>query len=164
MLRLLGLVKHDQGDLSTAQRLLTDSVNAEREFGNKVGLALALISLAEVLLDSGDSAAAKTRLCAALAIQQANNEYVVMSNLLEGFACLAAEIADPRLSARLFGRSEHFREEMSGKAVRSLSILRRERYVTAARTSLQDNVAFDQAWNEGRSMQLDEAVRCMLQV
>ena len=79
---------------------------------------------------------------------------------LETFAELALAEHAPERAARIWGATEHLREEIE------VPILLDEQAgyqstVAAARAVLGDE-AFDRAWNEGRGMPLEEVVRYAL--
>src|SRR5471032_1796580 len=65
-----------------------------------------------------------------------------------------------RGAARLWGATEALRQEMGGARAVHMRVAF-ERHVKPVRAILTDE-AFDQAWNEGRAMSLDEAVRYAL--
>ena len=64
-------------------------------------------------------------------------------------------------AARTFGAAERLREVL-GSPRSPTDIPRYERQVAAARAALGDDAEFDRAWQEGRTMDLEEAVRYAL--
>src|SRR6202008_4826338 len=79
---------------------------------------------------------------------------------LEGLASIAAATASPRRAARLWGATDALRHEIGN--VRAVDeTLAYERHVAPVRATLTPD-AFDRAWDEGRAMTLDEAVRYAL--
>jgi hypothetical protein len=140
-----------------------EALEGQREFGNKLGTAKTLIWLGTVSHDLGDILPAKMQLREALLIEQAvAGSTVSMAQGLEAFAGLSLHWASPIDAARLWGRAQRLREEIGSP----LGIAERDRYqrqVAAARNALQDDPAFDLAWNEGRSMILEEAVQWAMQ-
>jgi hypothetical protein len=79
---------------------------------------------------------------------------------LEGLAGLAAATAAPRRAARLWGAADALRQE-TGYARSVYESIAYERQLKAVRAILMAE-AFDQAWDEGRAMSLDDAVRYAL--
>jgi hypothetical protein len=79
---------------------------------------------------------------------------------LGGFASVAAATATPRRAARLWGAADALRPEFGNARSVHLSTAY-ERQVKAVRALLTSE-AFDQAWDEGRAMTLDDAVRYAL--
>ena len=73
---------------------------------------------------------------------------------------LAAATAAPRRAARLWGAADTLQQEMGGARTVNQKIIY-ERQVQPVRAILTDE-AFDQAWDEGRAMTLDDAVRYAL--
>jgi non-specific serine/threonine protein kinase len=133
-------------------------LEVQREFGNRQGIAKTLVWLGIVSQDEGDTSTAKTQLREALAIQQALGDRIYMAAALEAFAGLSLEFASPTEAARLWGRAQRLREEIG--APQGISDRARyERQVAAARSALHDDAAFDRAWDEGRSLTLDDVVR-----
>jgi hypothetical protein len=76
---------------------------------------------------------------------------------LEGLAGVAAATAAPRRAARLWGAAHALQQEMGGARSVHQKIIY-ERQVQPVRAILTAQ-AFDQAWDEGRAMSLDDAVR-----
>jgi hypothetical protein len=79
---------------------------------------------------------------------------------LEGFAGVAAATAAPRRAARLWGAADALRQEI-GSARSVHERIAYEPQIKAVRAILTAE-AFDQAWDEGRVMTLDDAVRYAL--
>jgi hypothetical protein len=79
---------------------------------------------------------------------------------LEGLAGVAAATAAPRRAARLWGAADALRREI-GNAREVRESIAYERQVKPVRAILAAE-AFDRAWDEGRAMSLDDAVRYAL--
>lgn len=79
---------------------------------------------------------------------------------LEGHADAAVAKAAPRRAARLWGAADALRQETGSTRTVHESIAY-ERQVKAVRAILTAE-AFDLAWDEGRAMSLDDAVRYAL--
>jgi hypothetical protein len=79
---------------------------------------------------------------------------------LEGLGGIAAATAAPPRAARLWGAADALRREI-GNARSVHESIAYERQVKAVRAILTAE-AFDQAWDEGRAMSLDHAVRYAL--
>ena len=58
------------------------------------------------------------------------------------------------------GFTERLREEFQEPSLNSW----RDAQIAAGHRALQDDAAFDRAWEEGRSWTLDEAVRCAMEI
>ena len=74
---------------------------------------------------------------------------------------LSPAFASAACAARLWGCAQRLREEI-GSPMSTPERTRHDRLVTAARSALHDDAAFDRAWTEGRSWTLDQAVRYAL--
>jgi hypothetical protein len=74
---------------------------------------------------------------------------------------LSLEFAGARDAARLWGRAQSLREE-TGTPQPAAVRLRCDRHIAAARGQLNDDAAFDRAWTKGRSLNLEEVVRTIL--
>jgi hypothetical protein len=160
MLGELGRVRHVLGDPSGGRELLLRALATEQEFKNQRGIAWTLTRLAAVSHDLGDAATAKVQLSEGLTVAQTINDRRAMVEALEAFAGLSAESADSYHAARLFGCAERVREGLA--MTMEAPTTQFKRTVAAARRALHDDAAFDRAWDEGRSMTLDEAVRHVL--
>ena len=80
-----------------------------------------------------------------------------MCHALETFAAVAHTLDGGLVAARVWGCVERTREDLASPITpSSQSWYARE--VMAARAALNDDAAFDVAWNEGRAMTLDQAV------
>ena len=79
---------------------------------------------------------------------------------LEGLAGVAAATAAPRRAARLWGAAIVLRQEI-GNARSVHESIAYDRHLKSVRATLTAE-AFDQAWDEGRAMFLDDAVRYAL--
>ena len=79
---------------------------------------------------------------------------------LKGLADAAAATAAPRRAARLWGAADALRQEI-GNARLAYQSVAYERQVKDVRAKLKAE-ASDQAWDEGRPMSLDDAVRYAL--
>jgi len=162
-LGFLGRVKHARGDPQQARVILVEALEATKEHGDTLGIALDLYWLGEVFHDCGDIQTAREHLSEALAVLQ-ESENVNLVGALEGLAGLARDLAGPVVAARLWGRAQRRREEVGLGGNSPFERIRRDRLIALARAELGDDPAFDRAWDEGRSMSLDDAVRLALSI
>jgi predicted ATPase/DNA-binding winged helix-turn-helix (wHTH) protein len=152
---LVGEVLHACGELQAARDALTEAVAQLRGFGDPENLAHACMHLALVCQDLRDLAAARDFLQIPL------DQYPRIFgsgqlSCLEAFAGLLSELADPLVGARLWGCVERHAEEKQ-RPHEVLARSRQRRLQQLARQALQDDAAFDRAWNEGREWSLDQA-------
>jgi predicted ATPase len=156
----LAIALHEQGKWAAAREFYDQALVVAHELGTpwEIGDAHNVIGWAEC--DEGHRDLALKHFTEGITILHGiGNPPGVMASL-EGLACLAATSAAPRRAARLWGATEALRQEMGGARAVHMRVAF-ERHVKPVRAILTDE-AFDQAWNEGRAMSLDEAVRYAL--
>ena len=164
----LGAVAYVQGDEARATRLLETSLALARELGGKACMGWDLTFLGRVATAQGDYNQAAAQLAEALTLFGELRYKDAIAFTLEGFAGLAVAsaqaqataAADARASAlhaaRLFGAGEVLREKIN----LPMSPVDRPDYErdVAAAHALLDETAFEEAWAEGRTMTLEQAV------
>ncbi|MDM0115972.1 tetratricopeptide repeat protein [Variovorax sp. J22R133] len=161
-LSVLGEVRLAQGEFEAARCLLLEALEGQRALGDRPGTASTLLALAIVSHDEGDVAAAKSQLKEALDTMP-TGDALSHAAWLDAFAGLSLAFASASCAARLWGCTQRLREEI-GSPMTTPERARHERLMAAARSALQDDSAFDAAWNEGRAWALDEAVRYALKL
>ena len=131
-----------------------------RELGGPWAIGNALNEIGRAECDEGHHELALKHLAEGMTILHGlgNRQGVIES--LEGLAGVAAATAAPRRAARLWGAADALRQEIGNARSVHLSI-DYERHVKSVRATLTAE-AFDQAWDEGRAMSLDDAVRYAL--
>ena len=105
-------------------------------------------------------ALAEESMVESLRIAQALGAGVQTAEALETFAELALTKQAPERAARIWGATEHLREEIEAP-ISFDEQADYQRAVAAARVALGDD-AFDDAWYEGRAMPLEDAVKYAL--
>jgi non-specific serine/threonine protein kinase len=155
-LSILGNVACDQGDLATASTLNQESLAIGRELGDRDCIATALHSLGVVAFLRGDFGAAHSHYVEGLAIRRELGDRLGLARVLERVAVLAAARGDSLAAARTWGAAERLREEL-GSPMSPNERPHNDRYIAAARSAAGDESAFDQAWQQGREMSLNEA-------
>lgn len=154
----LGKVEYLLGDNRSARSRLMEALAGEREFGHRQGIAKALVWLGIVSHDEGNVRLARTHLGEALEILQVITDRQTIGTALEAIAGLCLESSSAADGACLLGHAQHLRDEFD--AVRTeFEVQRYERMRAALRAGLNDDVAFDRAWQKGRSLTMDEAFR-----
>ena len=76
---------------------------------------------------------------------------------LERLAALAASLVSPLRAARICGAAERIRAEI-GSALEPKERSQLEQRVAAAGEALGDDAASDRAWQDGRSLRLEQAI------
>jgi predicted ATPase/class 3 adenylate cyclase len=153
----LGHVARLQGDGQTAEDRFEESLAIFRELEDALGQAAVLQSLVEVASERNDHQRAfslqrvSTRLLKEI-------QYVSgLISSLDAQAGLMARLGQPRVAARLWGAYRALGKEIGLERAHPLEAAARDELVASVRAALGDEV-FEQAWAEGASMTLDEAV------
>jgi len=157
----LAIALHGQGQWDAARELFRQSLESIRGgAGGRETLVWILkeIGRAECDEDRPDLALRHFAECVAIAMEIGARSNLIDS--LEGCAGVAAASGAPIRAARLWGAADALRQEdanpMSPRE--SMSFDRQARRVRDTLT----NDEFNQAWNQGRAMTLDDAVRYAL--
>jgi hypothetical protein len=119
-----------------------------------------LLPVADTLLDEGNRGAARDALTESLTIYTELGERAAVPYLLDDFSAVLSHEGHAEMSLQLAGAAEALREEIGMQ----LSPGERERFEhlrARARSSL-DGEAAAAAWNAGRNMSLERAVRIAL--
>jgi hypothetical protein len=124
----------------------------------QIGNALHEIGRAEC--DEGRHDAALKHFAEGITILHGLGDRSGVIDSLQALAGFAAATAAPRRAARLWGAADALRQEI-GNARSVDESIAYERQVKPVRATLTAE-AFDQAWEEGSAMTLDDAVRYAL--
>jgi predicted ATPase/DNA-binding SARP family transcriptional activator len=172
-LNSLGIVAYQRGDGETAQALNEESLRLRRELGDKWGIAASLHSLGLLARQRGEDAAARTLYAESLTLRRELGDRRGIAASLTGLGALAAErvqrawppgmleeleqAGSAEGVARLFGAVDGLLESIGGV----LDMEDRqayERHVAQVRTLLGAE-AFARAWEAGRALSLEQALR-----
>jgi predicted ATPase/class 3 adenylate cyclase len=153
----LGELSLQAGDLPAAGARFARSLEVAKDAENKRGEALALWWTGKADFANGDGANARIHLGAALRAFQDSEMYAEVLASVEDHAGLWASLGHAAEAARVYGAAAAARERL---------VLRREprsvkdwdNGIAAARKALGDS-AFEAAWAEGQTWQLDMAIR-----
>jgi predicted ATPase/DNA-binding SARP family transcriptional activator/DNA-binding CsgD family transcriptional regulator len=160
----LGVTALYEGDYERTGALAKESLAIYRELGDKRGMSLCHIDLGLIELIRGNHEQAGPLLEESLLVLRGSEDKFCLAYGIFGLAAVAGARAQPRRAARLWGAAEALREEIG---VVSLTQLELQAYdyegrVSAARTMLGDEGAWERAWAEGRAMTPDQAVEYAL--
>jgi non-specific serine/threonine protein kinase len=158
----LAVVVHARGDALGAFKVLDEASIIARDAADQPevgGSILGALSRerGRIACKEGMLVLARQSLLESLTIVERLTSTVLTVGTLETFAELALAEHAPARAARIWGSTEHPREELDAP----IPFAERADYqkgVAAARAALGDE-AFERAWAEGRAMSLDEAVR-----
>jgi len=156
----LAIALHRQGQWAAARELLEQALAVARELEAPWEIGNALHEIGRVECDEGRHDLALTHFAESMNILHGLGDRRGVIESLEGLAGLAAATAAPRRAARLWGAADALRQEM-GSARSVDEGIAYERQVKPVRAILTAE-AFDQAWDEGRAMSLDDTVRYAL--
>jgi predicted ATPase/DNA-binding SARP family transcriptional activator len=153
----LGYLALAEGDLGAATALLEESLALAVELGDKYWTALSLLRLAKVARAEGDHGRASALDGRALTLASELGAKRALAEWLEGMARTAVAQEAFDRAVVLLGAADAVRDEL-GAPLPPAERPGHEKDLAAARASLGDD-AFAAAWEAGRAMPLEEAVR-----
>jgi predicted ATPase len=157
----MAMSERDQSRYPQAGRLLERALIIYRQSGNKDMVATTLSGLAHVETLAGNQSRARTLLDEALAHFRETGNKRGMTDVLAGLSQLTATAGPPATAARLLGASDALLEAI-GIHLNPRERAEFEQRVSAVRAQIGDEV-FQAAWDEGRSMSLEQAIACALE-
>ena len=160
-LHVLGKLAARAGQAGTARALLGESLALHRQLGNQRGVSRALASLGELALQEAALSSAGRDYAEALRVCEGTGERFDIAGCLAGIARLTAD-HDPRLAVRLASSALGVWHELGARPYPEDGA-ELDRALGDLRTRLAPRV-FDDAWQVGRAMSLDEATEVALAV
>jgi tetratricopeptide (TPR) repeat protein len=153
----LGAAARHQGDLAGARSLYEESLAIFRDLGDREGIATALNKLGEIDLAEGDLDLARARQGDSVTRFKALGDRSGIAASLEALARVAVAAGEPDRASRIWGAIERLREEL-GITRLPRERQEHERAVAAARIAVNNDAAFDAAWQKGRAMNTEEVI------
>lgn len=153
----LGLLASKLGDHRAARERHQESLTLRRGLGDALGVAESLNHLGHLALSQGDIEQAATAFHEALTIDQEAGNALGIAIAFEAFATLALMQGETRRAAHLWGAAEVLREAL-GAPLSELAREAQAHEVSLAR-DLPGGARLASAWNEGRGLTLEEAMR-----
>jgi tetratricopeptide (TPR) repeat protein len=157
----LALIVLEQGDLDAAKKLLQESLEIKRSMGDKPGIGLSLNNLGIVALEQKEYEAAKEYFLEGLFLEhEIGAQHTLIYDLI-GLAGLAMHLGleeqDEKLTGRAVRLAAAAESQLTSIGASMEPIIRRlfERVVEESKTTLGEG-SFAQAWNEGRTMTIEE--------
>ncbi len=157
----LGYLCVREGDLAAARAHLDESIAVVRELDDRPGIANVLAVIGSLELAQGDYSVARLCYAESLRLARELGNDRELANLLGHFARLAAAEKRPARAASLWGAAEARRAE-SLSPISPVDLPAYERDLASARAALADDL-WQTAWDEGRAMPVEEAVRYALE-
>ena len=154
--RMLGEIALDAGDATTARERFARSLAICRDAGERGGEASTLWLMGKADLAEGDWRAAHERLGAALRAFRAYGMNAEVLGCIEDHAALARAYGLAELAVSLCAAADAHRERVA--LPRPPRRYQQWQNAMVATRALVDDGAFDAAWSQGRTWELDEAV------
>ncbi len=158
----LGSLAAAQGDYRGCRTHLEESLAIWRELGDRGAIATTLENLGGRAYEQGELAAARALHAESLTLRRQVGDKLGIIISLEQLAAVAASLGSPLRATRIWGRAECLRAEI-GSALEPKDRSRQDQRVAAARAALEDDAAFDRAWQDGRSLTLEQAIDLALE-
>jgi predicted ATPase len=152
---ILSITARLRGELETSRDLVEKSIDLHRGLGDRFGATVGLYMLGRVAFAQGDFATAEPSFLEALANDELVGNRTGIGITLDNLAAQASQRGEHLRALRLAGASESLKEAAGGHAPPPLVDLPDPR--EAARGVLSE-AAVRVAWEEGRSMTMEQAV------
>jgi DNA-binding CsgD family transcriptional regulator len=151
-----------RGDWGEAFALHEEALELYREVGNKWGITRCLIYLGLISVGLEQHARARVLLREFMHVSREVDDKLSSQYFFAGLACVADSERNTARAARLWGISEAIREA-AGLQLPPLasSVMKYESRLTESRARLGE-VAFEEAWSEGKAMTTEQAIEYAL--
>ena len=158
----MAVATHLQGDAPRAVALLEESRLLFQEVGDRRSAAVAALNLADALRDSGDLPQAVDQYRDALAEFAAADDHQGVAQVFLGLGGVMARVGQFESAAKLLGAASVLKPgEEPGSSEKSHEIANLKADLDAIRGALGEE-AFTAAWEAGRALSLDAAVKVAL--
>ena len=158
---LMANVQIKAGDSQAAARSSTESLALFRNQGNLWGIAWALESIGKLAISQGDYEHALASLSESVKLNAQIGDKLGLSFSMEAQAITLGECGQYADAARLWGFTEAFRQSVHS-SLPPIHQVDYDPYIKSLRSALGEQ-AFDMAWNEGRSLTLEQATTLAVQ-
>ncbi len=150
------------GEVGRAQKYFEESHANFSELEDVMGQAGTLSGLVQVALDSGDDAGALSMLIVATELYSRIRYVAGLLDSLELFATIVERRGESATAARLWGARYTLGSEIGRETDHPLETGAHNEAIARVRSTLGDE-AFEQAWERGAAMTLEEAVELALE-
>lgn len=157
----MGQVAARAGDGAAAGPLLREALAVARSLGDDRGAATALAQLGSLTEEDGELDAAQAYLADSLQLRITLQDRRGVADSLERLASLAASFGEPRRAATLLGAADGVRAAIGAPLPPGERSARGD--PAADCRSALGEVEYATAWQEGRQLGLDDAVRVALE-
>jgi predicted ATPase/DNA-binding CsgD family transcriptional regulator len=152
----LGVVARLEGDLERSEGLLTEGLALSRDVSDKWRMALSLHSLGLVAFRRDDHRRAAALYAESLALASQLRDRWIADDCLNGLASVACARGHYTEAARMLGAADGLRETLGYRPLADVQS-DHDRCIATARVGL-GTAGFDAAWNEGRTMALEQVI------
>jgi predicted ATPase/class 3 adenylate cyclase len=153
----LGNVANAQGDYAAARALHEECRAMRNEAGDRYGVGASLNNLGNVALGEMDYAAAQSLYLESISNTREIDDRLGIAISLQGLGAVAAGLQNPERAARIWGAEERLREEI-GAPIPLNERPDYEQRLNVSRSQLNNECAFEIAWQEGRTMTFQQAI------
>ena len=150
-----------RGDYEQARALLQETLTLAHELGNRMDYLWAGVRLGYVALREGNRNEARNIFTETAREFLNDNNEIGVAFTLEGMAGLYIEVGNSKIAARLIGWADAAREKISDTRPR-LEQADVDKIIAACLAQMGE-AAFSDAYEEGKKMTLDEAVKYALE-
>lgn len=151
----MAALQYSRGDYELSRSTFRKTLPGYLEFGDRQGTCAALMSIAMLSLEMGETVVATSNLREALDCLPGGHDNELLY-WLDGFAGLLVANDSAADAVSVWGCVARHREERRLERPDSTRYLRT---LNVARNAMKDEAAFDLAWHDGRRWSLDEAER-----
>jgi non-specific serine/threonine protein kinase len=144
------------GDFDAAHRVLAEGAQALRRAHHRLFANIIDSEIGHTLRQTGDLASAEEIYRATIVEWQDLGHRAAVANQLESFAFIALDEKNLERTARLFGAAEALRDTLSSSMTPEEGKVY-EANVARLREGMEAGI-LERAWNEGRALNMDEAV------
>ena len=155
-LNALGLEALDEGNLEAARAYQEEALQLRRSAEDNWGTASSLVLLGDVLIDRGEVRAAQALYGESLEMYRSVGDRGRVAESLEGLALVEGMNGRPLDAARMFSAAARHRAAV-GVSVSAPDRALQVRRLAAIREKV-DAAAWEDAWNEGQTLTLEEAL------
>ena len=156
----LGNVAFEQGDYPARRGAVRGEPGDPARTGRAEWHRPSLHDVGHVAFEQADYPAARKLFEEGLVIRRELGDRAGIAYSLEALAAVVAALGGSLRAARIWGAAERLRDDIGSP------LLERPRYdrrVAVARGALGDDAAFDCAWQEGRTLTLEQAIALALE-